>query len=1066
MISAEEELWNYKFAINKHSIVAVTDKLGQINYVNDKFCELSQYSREELLGQDHRIINSGHHTKEFFQELYKTIHAGKVWKGEIKNKAKDGSFYWVATTLTPLKDPDDVITQFIAVRTDITQNKKIAQELLICNQELLETKQAFQSTIEELEQKNQELANANELLRKSEEALATSNTRFQLAARAAKIGISDRDIVNNTAFWDDTLYDLFGVKDRDSINIKENPNAWHKLIHPDDLCALISDQEKAIQSESLMNSEFRIIWEDNSIHHLQTNGKVYRDEKGKAVRLVATVMDVTEQKMYEEALGVSEAKYKLLYEANLMPIAIFETESFNILSVNDACIDKYGYSQEELLGMTILDIRPQSEIEKVKKSVNTKDEGVVNAGVFVHQKKNGEIIQVEIIRRDIVFEGKNSKMVVINDVTKRNQAEEKLKRSEEKYKRENQILEESQSIAKLGGWELDLTTGQLYWTAETYRIHDTSPEEFNPTVDAGVGYFLPESKAIISDALEAAMTKGEGYDLYLETCTTKGRKIHVRTTCSVTMQDGNPVKLGGIFQDITEQMKTQNEIEAFNSRLSIATKSANIGIWEFGVMDSSLIWDEQTYAIFGVSSDNFIATYESLKSTMHPEDVQKSVYKIEDAIAHKNTFEMEFRVIWPDKSVHHVGAYANIIRDNSGRAIKLVGANYDLTERKQKEIELIKAKEKAEENDRLKSAFMANMRHEIRNPLNAIMGFSKQLAAPNTSEIQRAEYSSIVINSSHQLLSIIDDITAISLLETKQEHVNKSEVNLNDLLSELEMQFIPQAKSRNLRFVLSKPLPNEKSIIATDKSKLTRIITNFLTNALKFTHEGFVEFGYVIKKEDLVLFVKDTGIGVAPNHLEKIFMSFKQADDGISRKYGGTGLGLSISKGLTEMLGGKIWIESELNKGSTFYVSLPFDQVNYSISQSSAANSTKLKSTILIAEDQQINFLYLKLLLLKKFNCDILHALDGEKAVELYKNNPNISLVLMDINMPIMDGFDAGIIIKGINPELPIIAQTGYDIERHEKYSSTIFNDYVSKPIDENVLLSKIAVYIARIPNE
>jgi CheY-like chemotaxis protein len=120
----------------------------------------------------------------------------------------------------------------------------------------------------------------------------------------------------------------------------------------------------------------------------------------------------------------------------------------------------------------------------------------------------------------------------------------------------------------------------------------------------------------------------------------------------------------------------------------------------------------------------------------------------------------------------------------------------------------------------------------------------------------------------------------------------------------------------------------------------------------------------------------------------------------------------------------------------------------------------------LIAEDQQINFLYLKLLLLKKFNCDILHALDGEKAVELYKNNPNISLVLMDINMPIMDGFDAGIIIKGINPELPIIAQTGYDIERHEKYSSTIFNDYVSKPIDENVLLSKIAVYIARIPNE
>lgn len=799
----QDELTNYKFALNQHSIVAVTDKLGRITFVNDKFCELSQYSSDELIGQDHRIINSGHHSKEFFKELYNTIHAGKVWKGKIKNKAKDGSYYWVATTITPIKNDKGDINEFIAIHTDITESKRVEENLIKNNNELKRVQKRLETVIEEYETIAQQLQDAS-----------------------------------------------------------------------------------------------------NS--------------------LIAT---------------------------------------------------------------------------------------------------NAE-----------------------------------LKQREDNYKREKLLLEESQSIGKLGGWELDLSTGNLFWTAETYRIHETSPDEFNPTVDAGVGYFLSESKKIISDALEAAMTKGEGYDLDLETYTTKGSLIQVRTTCRVTMEDGKPVKLTGIFQDITEQKTIQNELVATNTRLSLATVSAKIGIWEFIFEDNTLIWNDIMFDIFDVDKNEFSGTYEAWRATVHPDDLAQSESILENAIAKSESFNNEFRVVWKDKSIHHIKAMADVVKDVNGKPYKMIGVNYDITEQIQREIDLSIAKDKAEENDRLKSAFLVNMRHEIRTPMNAIIGFSKEFTLPNITESQRAEYSSIVINSTNQLLSIIDDITSISLLETKQEHINKSDVNINDLLTELKTQFSPEAKTRNLNLVLSKYLQDEQATIATDKSKLIRIISNLLTNALKFTHNGTVSFGYKVKDGELLFFVKDTGIGIDPKHHEKIFGSFQQADGSIVRKYGGTGLGLSISKGLTEILGGKIWIESELNKGSIFYVSMPFDSLNLSKDISDATVSIEQKTSVLIAEDQFINFQYLKILFERNFRCDIFHAKNGEEAVELIKKNPNIALVLMDISMPVMDGFDASILIKQIKPDVPIIAQTGYDIESNKKFQPTMFNDFVSKPIDENKLMTKVAL--------
>ena len=253
----------------------------------------------------------------------------------------------------------------------------------------------------------------------------------------------------------------------------------------------------------------------------------------------------------------------------------------------------------------------------------------------------------------------------------------------------------------------------------------------------------------------------------------------------------------------------------------------------------------------------------------------------------------------------------------------------DITDKKQFEQELIVAKEKAEESDRLKTAFLHNMSHEIRTPLNAISGFTGLLNDPDITEEEMNSYIQIIQNSSSQLISIVSDILTISSLETKQEPISISNVCINELFAELQAIFIQQAKNKNISLIVEQQLDNEQSTIYTDRTKLTQILSNLLSNALKFTTGGLIEFGYNLKTSvepfEIEFYVKDSGIGINPEFHTKIFERFRQANKSINKIYGGTGLGLAISKAFVELLGGKIWVKSELEKGATFYFTLPYN---------------------------------------------------------------------------------------------------------------------------------------------
>jgi PAS domain S-box-containing protein len=388
----------------------------------------------------------------------------------------------------------------------------------------------------------------------------------------------------------------------------------------------------------------------------------------------------------------------------------------------------------------------------------------------------------------------------------------------------------------------------------------------------------------------------------------------------------------------------------------------------------------------------------------------------------------------------------------------------DITEQVNAEKELIKSKEKAEESDRLKTAFLQNMSHEIRTPMNSICGFSEMLKNPNLTHEKRNGYTDIIINSSNQLLSIVTDILTIASLDTKLEKLKLEKVNLNSVITELLDIFNQLASNKSVNIFSKNAESTSAFEIFADRAKITQILTNLLSNALKFTPKGEIEVGYRIKGEELELFVRDTGIGIHKSKQEIIFNRFVQADKTIQQTFGGTGLGLSICKGFLNLMGGNIWVESELGFGSTFFFTIPFSpvlDVEKLVEPINSENITIHSSTntVLVAEDYEFNLIYIEEIL-RELNCTTICARNGREAVDICLSNNSIDLVLMDIRMPVMDGHTAAKIIKEAKPNLPIIAQTAYGLEKEiEKYKN-IFDNYITKPINSTKLKEAISQYI------
>lgn len=386
-------------------------------------------------------------------------------------------------------------------------------------------------------------------------------------------------------------------------------------------------------------------------------------------------------------------------------------------------------------------------------------------------------------------------------------------------------------------------------------------------------------------------------------------------------------------------------------------------------------------------------------------------------------------------------------------------------EKKRMQMQIDQLRIRTHQSDILKSNFLSNMSHEIRTPMNGIMGFA-QLLKDETDKERRDRYIDIIYHNGLLLVNLIDDIIDVTKIDTDKLTINKTKCNIDDLMFDLytffnEIKFKQEKEHINIRLLNLND--DESTIVYTDGQRLRQVLSNLIGNAVKFTEKGHVDFGYIVKSEEQLInfFVRDTGIGIPDEQRDVVFDRFRQVQEGSNRKYGGTGIGLYLCKAIVEMLGGQIWFDSTVGEGSTFYFSIPYNEITFTIDNTTHQADYRSfdwhDKTILVAEDVETNFKYIKTVLTDT-RAKILWARNGKEAVTImHQNNPSIDLILMDIQMPLMDGYEATRQIRKLPSEVPIIAQTAYAFYNDcSKCRAVGCNDYIAKPIDADLLKQKI----------
>lgn len=527
------------------------------------------------------------------------------------------------------------------------------------------------------------------------------------------------------------------------------------------------------------------------------------------------------------------------------------------------------------------------------------------------------------------------------------------------------------------------------------------------------------------------------------------------------------------------------ELARKEERMKLALEGAALGTWDWNIITGKVIFNKRWANMLGyelVELKPDISTWEKL---IHPTDLDEVKKNLDEHLSGKTEFyQAELRM------QHKSGEWVWILgrgkvmeRNNEGIPTRAAGTHLDITERKQmqeelqlkneeyltaneeltesidrvKEINILheEAIEKAEQSDKLKTAFLANLSHEIRTPMNGILGFSDLLSNQNLSHETQEKYINLIQRSGKRMLSLINDLVDISKIEAGQISINPKPTKLNEMMQRLHSFFQPKAVECNLNLSLDEYDSCEEIIIDVDDLRLEQILSNLISNAIKYTKVGKIEFGYKILGKEIYFWVKDTGIGIPKDKHEIIFERFRQADDRAFKGEEGSGLGLSISKALVELMQGTIWIESKVGEGSTFSFTIPYissanmdEDKDFTPILATSIN----KKTIMIVEDDEVSFMLLnELLPAEKFN--IIHATNGNEAINIFFTRNDINAIFMDIKMPVLNGIDATIAIRKENKDIPIIAQTAYaSNEEREKIINAGCTTVITKPIDRKEL--------------
>ncbi|MCK9452515.1 MAG: PAS domain S-box protein [Bacteroidales bacterium] len=539
--------------------------------------------------------------------------------------------------------------------------------------------------------------------------------------------------------------------------------------------------------------------------------------------------------------------------------------------------------------------------------------------------------------------------------------------------------------------------------------------------------------------------------------TKSGRILHGLMTGVITEIDGKEYIML-IVADISELFYTRMNLLKSNTALSQLPTGVIITDLDFNIEYVNPIVSVLT----AYKSDQLIG--KQLKMLIAHDYFERCRHEIKQQLLAGKLWVDEFQNKRSDGSLFWVNASISGVYNDKGELMNFTVVEQDITKDKALHDQLVRAKEKAEASDELKTAFMNNISHEIRTPLNSILGFGELLLnISDYSNKDRQHFLSLLNKSSRRLTDTITDYMDISLISSGNMEVRKKAVKLNDLLQEVYDYMVSEHEPEELEFKLTMP-QGVSVVVDSDAELLKKILLHLTHNAFKFTTKGSIEIGFEQEDEAVRIFVKDTGIGIDESKQQEVFGFFQQENTTLTRGHEGSGLGLSIVKGLADLLGFSIQLHSKKHQGTKITLILPFQkQLATSIIKETETmeNPVLEKVCILIAEDEDTNFFVLDLFLRKTFSAETIRAFNGLEAVKACQENPNISLVLMDIKMPVMDGIEATKQIKVFRPDLPIIAITAYALSGDEqKLLAAGCDDYIAKPVRKETLINKVSQYI------
>ena len=881
-------------------------------------------------------------------------------------------------------------------------------------------------------------------------------------------------------------------------NVSEEITAHpDELTHPDDLPYVLSEFEKVLKDPLYTPTlQYRFAdkignwkWLESTFSNLLSDPSVES--------IIINFRDIDERKLTEKILNDSKDKYHKLFSlmrimGDTVPDMLWAKDlNKQFLFVNKSTCENYLNAKDtsEPIGKTPhffaernRNAHPENpnwhtfgELCEDSDELTLKEMKEMQFEEFGNI--NGKFIYLDV-RKAPMFDTDGKLIGIVGsarDITERKHVEDELEESRAKYKGLSEASFEAIFLSENG-----ICIEQNNMAENLFGY--TSEEAIGKN---GFDWILPEDREMVKEQMisefekpcQATAIRKDGTTF---PCLLRGKMMHYK---------GRNVRVTSLT-DITMRKKAEDELKLNEDRMKSFILSTSDWIWEVDENWNYCFCSDNIKEILGYSIDEMIGNCIFDFIPNEEKEQLKGQFK--------NIFETESPITDLEKwNIHKDGSKVCLLTNGFpifneyGKIIGYRGADKEITDRKLAEELLLKqnkeleaqyeqymilneelrqsnfdleiSKAKAEESDKLKTAFLQNMSHEIRTPLNGIIGFTNLLKSGSNSYEDIADFTDIIQKSAKRLIEIVNNVLEISKIQTGQIEVNYKSFSINSIISDLYDYFISEAKEKNLELNFHNYFENHNSNIYCDDNKLIQILSNLINNSIKFTNSGTIDFGYEIKYKNILFYVKDTGIGISEKYQKKIFDIFTQIDLSMTRGYEGAGLGLAICKGLVELLGGKIWVESEINIGTSFFFELPYmqsEQLEIIPEKNNIVYKNKNRVKILIADDDYISFKYLRTAL-KTFQVTVFYAENGESALELVKNIPDLDLILMDMRMPIMNGFEATKLIKQIRPDLPIIAQTAYAFyEERQQILSTGCDEFISKPIDKDKILKLIEKYL------